>query len=127
MNIKYRIWDAILEEYLLSDDFYLLRRDGILVNPERVYVEGVNIELCSNVLDSKQKLIYEGDIVETVPNHITNALAIEPVVYTKGIVVFQHGCFKIQQENVGSINIDTFVSCHCCGSGLRIIGNIHDK
>ena len=66
-RFKFRVWCPILKEWNNSDQL-CLRPNG-LVTDGSVSIDKKYLQFCTGLKDSKNKLIFEGDIVEISTNY----------------------------------------------------------
>ena len=141
--LKFRVWDVENKKMLAWSDIWysvvLLPREHLdninkdiwfpfislaIKSPETKYV----VQQFTDLKDKNNKEIYEGDIVKTDPNHITNLIkADENSFYTKGKIMWLCQGFKVCQSKIGATWLGDFAACDCCSCGLEIIGNVFEN
>ena len=128
-QLKYRVWDTVLNKF--ETEYVVIKPNG------EVFVLGMTDNTCipahkdrfvvqqfTGVKDKSLKEIYEGDIVKTTDNGIS--IIFGGAKYTRGVVTWLREGFCICQKYLGGDEMSNYVSCHCCGCDLVVIGNIFE-
>lgn len=108
-NIYFRFWYNQTHEMIYDDKF----KECLRSIDWNDFISDGELMFCSGEKDKNNKLIYNGDIIKRQNRYI-------------GVVIFEHGCFKIKwQDGVyyqNARHIDDYQS-----SSLEIIGNIYEN
>lgn len=114
----------------ISDDF-IAGETVTIVNKEKIVeVDPKTVQLCTNLYDVKNQIIYEGDIIECTSWNeyfsITTGDTNETSPFKRLlVVVFNGNGFKMMEQYRGAINPSYFDMI--CDGDCEIIGNVVDN
>lgn len=135
-NIKFRVWNTLLKEYVPEDIVYLspdgsllfgsiMLDSAIYIKPnfqkyKDVILEGENIvEQYTGLKDKNDKAIYENDIIFQKP------LSKNSIGWA-GKIIFKQGAFMAEVYERGKIVMYLFLSDFNPEKTCEVIGNIHE-
>ena len=135
-EIKFRVWNTLLKEYVPEDIVYLspdgsllfgsiMLDSAIYIKPnfqkyKDVILEGENIvEQYTGLKDKNDKAIYEGDIIFQKP------LSKNSIDWV-GKIIFKEGAFMAEVHERGKIVMYLFLSDFNPEKTCEVIGNIHE-
>lgn len=135
-EIKFRVWNTLLKEYVPEDIVYLspdgsllfgsiMLDSAIYIKPnfqkyKDVILEGENIvEQYTGLKDKNDKAIYEGDIIFQKP------LSKNSIGWV-GKIIFKEGAFMAEVHERGKIVMYLFLSEFNPEKTCEVIGNIHE-
>lgn len=135
-EIKFRVWNTLLKEYVPEDIVYLspdgsllfgsiMMNDAIYIKRnfqkyKDVILEGENIvEQYTGLKDKNGKAIYENDIIFQKP------LSKNSIGWV-GKIIFKEGAFMAEVHERGKIVMYLFLSDFNPEKTCEVIGNIHE-
>lgn len=135
-EIKFRVWNTLLKEYVPEDIVYLspdgsllfgsiMMNDAIYIKRnfqkyKDVILEGENIvEQYTGLKDKNGKAIYENDIIFQKP------LGKNSIGWA-GKIIFKQGAFMAEVHERGKIVMYLFLSDFNPEKTCEVIGNIHE-
>ena len=126
MEIKFRAWNKHEKQYRTWEDIlsHHYNERWFIDNTDKEYINciftdlDIILEAYTGLKDNIKKDIYEGDIVECWSAYGGRF---------KAEIVFQDGCFEIQEPQGKDGVFRDYLKCFTCNHAVEIIGNIHQN
>lgn len=139
-RFKFRVWCPILNEWNNSDQL-CLRPSGLVIDGS-VSIDKKYLQFCTGLKDSKNKLIFEGDIVECLMSKGPNCLRPDYIIserehrqvnqiiwanYSDGEYVDEIECWMFGINSLSELISRTKGSYHEYVRIYTVIGNVFEN